>query len=370
MDIKIGENLKRLRRARDLTQEELAASIGVTPQAISKWENGLGYPDMTSMPTIAIFFDVTVDEIMGMDALRSDDAVSALLDTVNENSHFGRIAENIELLRQGVRDYPHNFEVWLRLASSLTFLYNTDDSDPEAKRKNTLEAVAIYERILERCTTSWLRNRSSSALAYAYDYLGEREKAVAIASALPFLWDSKLILPDFMEDGDEKRRTIQNQLLHTVDAVDMQFMRLIFLEWDEPELVIDLCERKLANLRNIFDDGEMLQLAVGMCDTYQWLAVAHAKLGERDAALFALEQCVPYAYEYDHQPETHVYTSPALRGSTFSRSNSGKDYTESWSARQAGYFMTIPVFEQLRDEPRFRAVVAQMQAQSAARDTK
>ncbi|MDR0916940.1 MAG: helix-turn-helix domain-containing protein [Oscillospiraceae bacterium] len=360
MNIKIGENLKRLRRGRDMTQEELAASLGVSSKTVSKWERGDGYPDMTIMPTIAIFFGVTVDELIGMDALRSDEAVTALLSTVNDNSHFGRIAENIELLRQGVRDFPNNFEVWYRLAGSLTFLYNTDDSDPDAKRKNTLEAVEIYERILDRCTTSWIRNRVTSALAYAYDYLGERAKAVAIAEGLPFLWDSKLILPDFMEDGDEKRRIVQNHLLNTADALDWQFMHLIFLEWDNPEAVITLCERKIASFRNIFDDGETLDLAVNMCDTYQWLAVAHAKLGDRDAALSALEQCVPYAHEYDHQPETHVYASPPLRGFVFNRSSAGKDYTEPLSVRQAGYFETIPVFEQFRDDPRFKAVTERM----------
>ena len=65
MELMIGEKLRKLRRDRDMTQEMLASAFGVSPQAISKWECGDGYPDITLLPMIANYFKVTIDELMG-----------------------------------------------------------------------------------------------------------------------------------------------------------------------------------------------------------------------------------------------------------------------------------------------------------------
>ena len=69
MELMIGEKLKKLRRSRDLTQEEVATHIGISYQSISKWERGDGYPDITMLPTLANYFGVSVDELIGMDEI-------------------------------------------------------------------------------------------------------------------------------------------------------------------------------------------------------------------------------------------------------------------------------------------------------------
>lgn len=62
----IGEKIAELRKARGMTQENLAAEIGVSSQAISKWENGTNMPDIMLLPIIADVFGVTVDELYGI----------------------------------------------------------------------------------------------------------------------------------------------------------------------------------------------------------------------------------------------------------------------------------------------------------------
>lgn len=62
MDLKIGYSVKRLRLERDMTQEELAQKIGVTFQAVSKWETNTTTPDIALLPKLSMLFGVSIDE--------------------------------------------------------------------------------------------------------------------------------------------------------------------------------------------------------------------------------------------------------------------------------------------------------------------
>ena len=65
MNMKIGAIIKKLRTENNITQETLATALGVTPQAISRWESGGGYPDIELLPLLADFFSVSTDELLG-----------------------------------------------------------------------------------------------------------------------------------------------------------------------------------------------------------------------------------------------------------------------------------------------------------------
>ena len=62
--IKIGEFLKALRKAKGYTQEEVANQLVLSPKTISRWENGIGIPDINIISAVADFYDVTVDELL------------------------------------------------------------------------------------------------------------------------------------------------------------------------------------------------------------------------------------------------------------------------------------------------------------------
>lgn len=62
----LGNNISEKRKAKGLTQEELAASLGVSPQAVSKWENNLSCPDIALLPEISKLFGISVDELLGV----------------------------------------------------------------------------------------------------------------------------------------------------------------------------------------------------------------------------------------------------------------------------------------------------------------
>ncbi len=61
----ISEKILWLRRERGITQDALAAALGVTYQAVSKWENALACPDVTMLPKIAEYFGISIAELFG-----------------------------------------------------------------------------------------------------------------------------------------------------------------------------------------------------------------------------------------------------------------------------------------------------------------
>lgn len=78
MKLSLGENIRRLRRARDLTQEQLADRLGVTYQSVSRWEVGTAYPDIELLPAIADIFSVSVDELLGVPETEREKQADAL----------------------------------------------------------------------------------------------------------------------------------------------------------------------------------------------------------------------------------------------------------------------------------------------------
>lgn len=107
---KIGSVISELRKSRGVTQEELAKNVGVSAQAVSKWENG-GVPDTELLPKIADFFNVSIDCLFDR-SISSSNLQSALIKSVYnevENSRFHRVMEYCWDMERALM--PHNFVI-------------------------------------------------------------------------------------------------------------------------------------------------------------------------------------------------------------------------------------------------------------------
>lgn len=68
----LSENLKKYRTIKNLTQEEVAEYLGITPQSVSKWQISECYPDITFLPALANIFGASVDMLLGMDIIHDE----------------------------------------------------------------------------------------------------------------------------------------------------------------------------------------------------------------------------------------------------------------------------------------------------------
>ena len=112
----IGKNIADLRKNSGMTQEQLAETLGVSSQTISKWENEVTMPDIMLLPVIAGCFDITVDELYGgrktiekRQTIDYDDIPEMLYDTVIDLTQRGWVetveGKDIEAEKERMKSY-------------------------------------------------------------------------------------------------------------------------------------------------------------------------------------------------------------------------------------------------------------------------
>ena len=152
MEIKVGSNIKRLRTAKNITQEQLSTAMNVTCAAVSKWERGETYPDITMLQPLAYFFGVTLDELMGY----GQEKIKA---EINEAITFYQNHPNDEkgheLITKAYRNYPNDYSIMFYYMLSITG--NFTNSNTEAILSHKEEVLRICNKILEGCTKETLR---------------------------------------------------------------------------------------------------------------------------------------------------------------------------------------------------------------------
>ena len=94
MTIYFSENLKKLRLSKNLTQDKLADFLNVSFQTISKWERGETYPDITMLPSIAMFFKVSIDGLLGINNARDEEEIKRLLEEHDNLTDDKLISDN------------------------------------------------------------------------------------------------------------------------------------------------------------------------------------------------------------------------------------------------------------------------------------
>lgn len=177
MTIMIGENIKRLRTAKGLTQEQLSEAVGVTCAAVSKWERGDTFPDITMLFPLAHFFGVSLDELMGYDREKIEADIEAILAEYVRLSRTDALKAR-ELITGAMKKYPDDFRVMNEYMWEIAGNYA--DNDPAVLREHSEEFERICARIIDGCGDEALRLDAWNMRAKLAHACGETDKALAI----------------------------------------------------------------------------------------------------------------------------------------------------------------------------------------------
>jgi len=88
MEMNIGNKIRELRKKKGITQEQLASALGITSQAVSKWEMSTGYPDIAMLPVIAGYFGVSMDTLFNYDADKLEEKIMDVLYSSRGDAHL------------------------------------------------------------------------------------------------------------------------------------------------------------------------------------------------------------------------------------------------------------------------------------------
>ena len=119
MQIKLGEKIRELRKRDGRKQEDLAVALGVTNQAVSRWEANGGYPDIEMLPAIANYFHITIDELFGYDNDRQTKLQSYVGQADQMSKCEGDRTLLVEFLRNAISEFPAEWQLQFRLANAL-----------------------------------------------------------------------------------------------------------------------------------------------------------------------------------------------------------------------------------------------------------
>jgi len=203
MKLNIGENLRQLRLAKGLTQEQAAEAFGVSAQAVSRWENNTAYPDITLLPGIAMLYDTTVDFFLGMDEIRNRDRIREIHTQALQCVSQGKTADAASILRDGLKLYPNDGGLLLALGETLA-----------NGSENALEAIDAIERALKYGDLN-MKTQSTAVVNLIFLYLraGSPEMAEGLVKSLPHIWESREMLMPELYDGGEYTQHLKQAVI-------------------------------------------------------------------------------------------------------------------------------------------------------------
>lgn len=355
MKLYINENLKRLRKEKGLTQEQLAERLSESFQAVSKWECGEGYPDIVMLPSIAHIFGVSVDELLGMEKICSNEDAEKILAQVDMNESKGLRAENVELLREAVKRFPNNYMMLAKLASNL---FCTESKCEEVSRTKSAEAAEIAEYILANCNDRKIVDWMRMDICYYYSYAGNKEKALERAEELPAA--ERNTVKEFLLEGNEKMiRCQDNIILHLQELCYSLLARADVNCNDDPQLKdedrIKILDKIVQISKVIFENGDYNFHYGLMVVVYTHIAAVAVRLKDYDKAFENLQKALELAIAADKLPERVPYTSLAVNKLVYDKYEINCS-TPTLCCKELLKYLKWSVFDDIRDTKEFQSI--------------
>ncbi len=332
MTIYFGENLKKLRKSKDLTQETLADFLGMSFQSISKWERGETYPDITMLPTIASFFGVTVDSLLGTDMIEKEKKISEYCKEYSRLWSEGKISDARDMLKTATAEFPGNYDLLAKYLNSLIYAQYENSYLLSIKS----EVQRVYDTVQTYCTLDSIRIWTKKLMCrYLRDLSLFENSGVDIADAekildqMPIMQNTRDYEAMYMYPHDDEKRAAAcangiSEMLRLFGEI-MNRKHKSFLDADD-----NISEAYLNLVEAVMPDGDYGKSHYLMVIYNQRLGVKKYLKGDKKSALMHFEKALKLAKKYDEMPEILIHTSSAVKGLEFNKTRAYRFWEDSF----------------------------------------
>jgi len=333
MSQSIGQTIKRLRKERNFTQEELAEQLNVTSQAVSKWENETGMPDISQVVPLASVFGVSTDVLFGVEGTTADDKAYKIVEKAYTVEEYGKLETYLtayDELIEGLKKYPNNLVLLINcmgLGLSLALPENGWIYAAERAKEITAETIRQANFIISYSKNLTDIMRAHQILVFIYSATGDFEKAKEEAWTFPSRPD--LTLYSNMARVNECMKNHDREITYLCSDIDLSLQQLedcaarlgkAYFNIGKYKDAITVYETFFDVMKAIFK-GEKFppyhDFDSGDC--YLLLAKAYLAIGDTDKAMDSVENSVMYylklceAFKYDRFERREFMQTPFVK---------------------------------------------------------
>lgn len=362
MKLLLGDNLRALRRQRELTQEELADILGVSYQSVSRWENNTCYPDMELLPTLAEFFGITIDHLLGVDTATEQNKVGAYLARFQNAISQGNVEACIMIAREGVGEFPNNYALLNKLMYALFISGDSDGNVADWKENaesHDAEITALGERIMKYCPDQTIRLEAMIRLAFNHCEMGRVKEAQKIYNELPPMEYSREMHIIHALSSDEKLYGIRQMMLGGFSALRGGLYTIAYERMLPDEALICIFEKMFALDSLVYDDtadSPYRFTAQARC----LYAAALARLGREEEALNQLKIAAARAQAFDQRPEAAKSTCLLFGEKEWSRTEFETSDNRSCCEIMLEKWLDTPDFYKLKDMKDYQEILTNL----------
>ena len=350
MNITICENLKEYRKNKGNTQEELAEYIGISIQAVSKWERNEGFPDISLLPKIAAYYNISVDDLLGVGKIRQHEKIEEYRKRARKYANTGDNKNHLKVWQEAIQEFPNDLSV------INSYMYAL----PDDNENDVNEKIKLAERLINESTDEE-ENYTVGAiqhLSYMYNKLGNIEKAKEYAGKLPYYivtWNQ--IMMSLLK-GEEAVKHIQYNLMSLTDLIYLNIINMAEEGNYKPDEKIRLYEYSLKSFELLFE-GDFGFYYDRTLDLYYKIAVSYAEMNDLENTLKNLNIAAEHSIKDITHPDG-MYTSLFVNREGHSRENvmrGSMDTSAKWLCSE----MQDKIFDFCRDDDRFKAIIPKLE---------
>lgn len=366
----IGTTIKTLRRGRDLTQEDLAEILGVSSKAVSQWENDRTAPDLSQIPAICTYFDISADTLLGIDTAQRRAVREEMFSRAQKLAQNGQHREAADAFDAVLTRFPDDFEIMTFLNYSVFVCISQGLYPAQEAREKRESCIRRNERLLAACTDDRLRYPAIASLAQCYAEDGDRARADAMIARLPDMADARNFVMPTVLCGDERIRAEQWLLFDVLHYIRRRMMRNFsddsgadFYSRDE---MAERMRKVLALFDLFYEDGDIGFFHNDVQDAHLHLAVYEAENGCDGAALDHLRAASSSALAFTDycRGEAYVHTSLLFRGLD-NRGDQVSRNTPDTNVQEVLHVMAQGVFDGIRRTSAFADITHRLTEASA-----